>query len=68
MTKFDQGARMRRGLWVLIGLALLTALEYWISVELQTGVVPYLVPIALVKGGLILQYFMHLAQLWRAEE
>lgn len=68
MVASNQGSRMRRGLLVLIGLALLTALEYWVAVELETGVVAYLVVIAVVKAGLIVQYFMHLTQLWRAKE
>lgn len=68
MVKSDQGARMRRGLAVLIVLVVLTALEYWVAAALQTGVMPYLAVIAVIKAGLIVQYFMHLSQLWSSEE
>jgi cytochrome c oxidase subunit IV len=52
---------------VLIGLAVLTAVEYGIAVALHSNVLPYLAVIALIKAGLIVQYFMHVAQLWREE-
>jgi cytochrome c oxidase subunit IV len=61
-------AKLRLGWIVIAGLAVLTALEYTIAVGIRQNVFPYLVVIALAKAGLILQYFMHLAQVWRGEE
>lgn len=56
----------RRGLFVFIGLAALTAIEFGIA--LWTGSVIFLFLIALVKAGLILQYYMHLGKVWGEEE
>ena len=58
-------AAFRQGIAVLIGLGGLTALEYWVS--LATGSVVFLILIAMVKAGLILNYFMHLSSLWSEE-
>jgi hypothetical protein len=57
-----RSAAYRLGMMVLGGLALLTAVEFWIGAG--GGSVVFLFLIALVKAGLILQYFMHMAQLW----
>jgi hypothetical protein len=46
-------------------LAVLTALEYWVSISFNSGVL--LLIIALVKAALIIQNFMHIARLWREE-
>ncbi|MFQ5611036.1 MAG: cytochrome C oxidase subunit IV family protein [Anaerolineae bacterium] len=56
----------RQGLMVLIGLAALTGFEFWVA--LFGNVVVWLFIIALFKGGLIVQYFMHIASLWTEEE
>lgn len=61
----NKAAAFRQGIAVLIGLALLTGLEYWISVA--TASVVFLMLIAMVKAGLILNYFMHLSSLWGEE-
>lgn len=66
MTEADQGKQLRLGWWVFIGLAALTAFEYWVSSALS-GTLPYLTITAVLKGGLIAAYFMHLGQVWRAE-
>ncbi|MBI4499050.1 MAG: cytochrome C oxidase subunit IV family protein [Chloroflexi bacterium] len=58
----------RLGLWVFLGLAVLTVVEYIVAVALPGGTVPYLTVIGLLKAGLILVYFMHVAQLWHQEE
>lgn len=63
------GAALRRGLMVLIALAVLTAIEYVVPVALLArGATAPLAIIALLKAGLIVYYFMHVAQLWRREE
>lgn len=59
-------ASYRQGIIVFVALAILTAIEVMIAVNLDKPAVP-LVIIALVKAGLIVQYFMHIYRLWREE-
>ena len=54
-----------QGLGVLVALAALTAVEYWVSVA--SGSVVFLALLAMAKAGLILNYFMHMASLWQEE-
>ncbi len=65
----SEATDQRRGFTVIVLLAVLTAIEYAIAVELD--VVPVLVTllaaIAVVKAGLIVSYFMHLAKAWHGE-
>lgn len=62
-----KAAKLKLG-WIVIGaLAVLTAVEYWVAVAIHSTVLPYLAVIALVKAWLIIQYFMHVSQLWRGE-
>lgn len=63
--KEKKTAAFRRGFAVLAALAVLTGLEYWISVN--TGSTVFLLIVALAKAGLILDYFMHVAKLWGEE-
>lgn len=60
-------ATYRRGFLVFVGLAVLTALEFWIA-SAAGGSTVFLFIIILAKAGLILQYYMHLGQLWGEEE
>ncbi len=60
-------ALYRRGFIVLIVLAVLTALEYYVALLPNTAT-PALFIIALVKAWAILQYFMHVYTLWSKEE
>lgn len=53
-------------LQVFLGLALLTALEYWVSQV--SGSAVFLFIIAVLKTALIVNYFMHVYRLWREEE
>lgn len=62
-----KAARQRVGLIVFAGLAVLTVIEYGISVALA-ATIPPLAVIALVKAGLIVEYFMHLSHLGHEEE
>ena len=62
----DQVTDQRRGLYVFIALAVLTAVEFGVSTALANALFPLLL-IAFVKAGLIVYYFMHLMQLWRQE-
>lgn len=62
-----KSAAYRQGLYVLIVLAVLTAVEFWVSTSFESAVV-WLILIALLKTALIVQFFMHIYRLWREEE
>ncbi len=66
--EIKKAAKLRLGWIVIAVLGVLTAVEYWIAVAVQTAVLPILAVIGLGKAGLIVQYFMHVAHLWRGEE
>jgi caa(3)-type oxidase subunit IV len=59
-------AAARTGMAVFIALAVLTIVEFIVSQVLASATVP-LILIALLKAGLIVQYFMHVYRLWREE-
>lgn len=59
--------RFRLGWRVLLALLVLTALELPVAFRIPRPL-PYLVAINLLDALLILEYFMHLSQMWRAEE
>lgn len=64
-----QRAARRRGWFVFLFLAVLTAAEFIVSVSLA-GPLPYLTAIALAKAALIIIYFMRFGDLgvvWRRE-
>jgi cytochrome c oxidase subunit IV len=69
-SEHDKGqtkaAVLRGGIYVLLGLAVLTGVEYGVSF-LETPNIALFI-IALFKAGLILQYFMHINSLWEGEE
>ena len=52
---------------VLVGLAVLTVIEFWIASALS-GSAALLFVIALIKAGVIVQYYMHLSHAWGGEE
>lgn len=62
----SQALEQKRGLLVFVTLAVLTAVEFGVSLGLSNpnGI---LAIIALLKAGLIVHYFMHLYALWRKE-
>ena len=57
-------AGQRQNLFVMLGIAVLTVAEFWLAINLDNPAVPLLI-IALIKTGLIVQYFMHIYRLWR---
>ncbi len=59
----------RRGLNAIIVLAVLTILEYFVAVGLDSAsmIVLLLSVVALLKAVVILEYFMHLSKVWRGE-
>lgn len=66
MSEMDKSKRIRIGWWVFIGLAALTAVEFWLSTAVR-GTLPYLTVTAVLKGALIAVYFMHIAQIWNPD-
>lgn len=63
-----KAAKLRLG-WIVIGaLGVLTIVEYWVAISVHSTPLPYLAVIAVVKAWLIVQYFMHVAQVWRSGE
>lgn len=60
-------AAYRQGFLVLVGLAVLTGLEFVIA-GITNGSAVFLFIIALLKAGIILQYYMHVRSLWTEEE
>ena len=61
MEHTSKSAAFNLGLTIFIFLAVLTGLEFFVAVALDA--VPILVAIALVKGGLVLYYYMHISKL-----
>ncbi len=68
MNSSRQSEKLRRGMVVIVALAVLTAIEFWVATQLETGLFAILVVIALIKAGLIVEYFMHYSQLFGSEE
>jgi cytochrome c oxidase subunit 4 len=60
-------AAYRQGVMVFVGLAVLTIAEFFVSAATDGSAVLLLI-IALVKAGIIVNFFMHIYRLWRAEE
>jgi caa(3)-type oxidase subunit IV len=60
-------AAYRQGIIVGLGLAVLTAIEFAIS-QVPQNLAVFLILIAVIKAAIIVQYFMHVYRLWRAEE
>ena len=60
-----KAAAFQIGWYVFIGLFVLTLVEFWVSVALNSPVL--LLIIALLKAAPIVYFFMHVARLWREE-
>lgn len=56
---------LRQTLMVLISLAVLTIVEFYVS-SLESSTIALLI-ISIFKAGLILNYFMHIGSLWSEE-
>jgi caa(3)-type oxidase subunit IV len=63
----DKKATYRQILIVIIVLAVLTAIEFTVALSLDNATVSLFI-IAVVKAGLVVQFFMHIYRLWRGEE
>ena len=66
-NKSAKMAEYRQNIYVFLGLAVLTVLEFLIAINLEQATVPLLI-IAIIKAGLIVQFFMHIYRIWQAEE
>ena len=60
-----KAAAYRLGLITLIILAVLTVAEYFVSI--YTGSLILLMIVALIKAAIIVNNFMHITRLWRAD-
>jgi cytochrome c oxidase subunit IV len=60
-----QKAAQRLGMWVFIGLMVLTLIEYAVSIYLNSTVGLFIT--MLLKSALIVYYFMHVYRLWRED-
>ena len=60
-------AEYRRNIIVFVVLAALTLIEFFIAINLASPAVPLFI-IALIKAGLIVNYFMHINRLWQPED
>lgn len=67
MIRSDLAGRLRVGTRVLIALVILTAVEVPVAFRVSHPL-PWLVVLNLADAGLIVWYFMHVADLWRAQE
>lgn len=59
-------AAYRRGIFVGVGLAVLTGIEFVVA-SLVGGSPALLLVLALAKAGIIVQYYMHLDNVWSGE-
>jgi hypothetical protein len=60
-----RSAAYRLGALILLGLAVLTVVEFGIAATWASAVI--LLLIALFKAGLIVNYYMHVTRLWSEE-
>jgi heme/copper-type cytochrome/quinol oxidase subunit 4 len=58
---------VKAGFIVIVILAVLTAVEYIVAIELDQNLIP-LILMAQVKAALILWYFMHIKRVKASEE
>ena len=61
-----KAAAYRLGLTTLAVLFVLTIVEYWIGINVESRLI-WMFIIALLKAGVIVQNFMHIYRLWREE-
>ncbi len=56
-----KAAALTQGIMIFVYLAVLTGLEFFVAVAMQS--VPLLVLLALIKAGLVFYYYMHIYHL-----
>ncbi len=61
-----------RSILVLVALGVLTGLEYWLAttddLPVFSSALAPLAVIAVIKAGLIVNYYMHISRIWSTEE
>lgn len=62
-----KAAAYRQGVYVFIVLAILTIAEFFVSAATDGSAVLLFI-IAILKAGIIANFFMHIYRLWRTEE
>ncbi len=65
-AKTAKGAAVRRGVVILVILAVLTVIEFIVGLVFPSGWL--LLALALVKGVIVVQYFMHLPRVFSTGE
>jgi cytochrome c oxidase subunit IV len=65
MSSESKAMAFRTGWIVFALLAVLTIVEYFVSISLNSTVLLFI--IMLIKTALIVNYFMHVYRLWREE-
>ncbi len=64
MHRPNIGRKLRLGLIVAGALIAIKIAEYFVGVDINPGATPYLVVLALIAAWAILNYFMHISELW----
>lgn len=67
-NKSALAAKTRLGVIVFAVLVVLEVVEYVVGVNIKHGSWPFLTVLAVLGSWPILNYFMHLPQLWHREE
>ncbi|NPV78093.1 MAG: cytochrome C oxidase subunit IV family protein [Anaerolineae bacterium] len=62
----DKTIAFRRGVVVLLALAILTAVEYWLGISETPAV--FLWVVGLVKAVLVVWFFMHIGRILETQE
>lgn len=68
----DKSTEYFQGIAVLVGLAILTGIEYVVGTTddlplFSSSIIP-LTLLALIKAGIIVNYYMHISHMWNPEE
>lgn len=65
-----EATAQNNGLAVIALLAVLTIVEFlvFVAVDVTSALILMLVPIALAKAWLIVNFFMHMPRLWNPED
>lgn len=56
---------LRQGVYVFIGLAILTVIEFYMGLW-EWGLAPLML-VALLKAALVVHFYMHVYRLWQEE-
>ncbi len=68
MPRADLGSKLRFGFIVFGILVAIEVVEYALGTMLKSGAWPYLLLLAMLGAWPIVQFFMHIRQLWRPKE